>query len=130
MKKKMSSNSINNLKIFKKGEYTETQRKGTMASIESRGTIKEIREWAKDNLFSERGESKTPLYELLFKKLEQLSITGNIRAIEMLLNYSGLKPIEQIAEVDTDGNDKKNITFNIVGIKNKEEAEEEQEQEE
>ena len=37
---------------------------------------------------------------MLFKKLEQLSSQGNIKAIEMLLNYSGLKPIDKIENIN------------------------------
>ena len=49
---------------------------------------------------------------MLFKKLEHLSSQGNIKAIEMLLNYSGLKPIDKIAEVNTKGEDIKLLDMN------------------
>lgn len=93
---KSSEKQLNNLKSFKKGEYSEVQRKGTEASITAKRELKEIREWAEQNLFKEIGDNKTPLYEMLFKKLEQLCSKGNIKAIEMLLNYSGLKPVDKI----------------------------------
>ena len=87
---------LQNLKPFTKGVYTENQKKGNEKSIEKRRELKEIREWAEQNLFKDVGEDKTPLYEMLFKKLEQLSSQGSLKAIEMLLNYSGLKPIDKV----------------------------------
>ena len=91
-----SEKQLNNLQHFKKGEYSEAQQQGTQASIGAKRELKEIREWAEQNLFKEVGDNKTPLYEMLFKKLEQLCSKGNIKAIEMLLNYSGLKPIDKV----------------------------------
>lgn len=80
-------------------------KKGGVKSGIAKRTIKEIREWAEQNLFAERGEKKTPLFEMLFKKLEQLSSQGNLKAIEMLMNYSGLKPIDKVAQTTTSGED-------------------------
>lgn len=91
---------LNNLKSFKQGEYSEVQKMGTEASKGRRRELNEIREWAEQNLFREIGKDKTPLYEMLFKKLEQLCINGNIKAIEMLLNYSGLKPVDKVENIN------------------------------
>lgn len=101
----VTEKQLQNLKSFKQGEYSEVQQKGTEASKGRRRDLKEIREWAEQNLFSERGEKKTPLFEMLFKKLEQLSSQGNLKAIEMLMNYSGLKPIDKVAQTTTLGED-------------------------
>ena len=61
--------------------------------------LKIIREWIQNNLFKEikKGETEQGkhLYEMLFLKLEQLSAQGNLRAIEMILSYAGLKPVEE-----------------------------------
>lgn len=95
-----SEKQLNNLKSFKQGEYSEVQKKGTEASKGRRRNLKEIREWAEQNLFRDVGQNKTPLYEMLFKKLEQLSSQGNLKAIEMLMNYSGLKPIDKVENVN------------------------------
>lgn len=81
---------------FKKGEHRDEQRNGGLASGKKRKELKEIRNWAEQNLFTLVGENKTPLYEMLFKKLIQLSSQGNLKAIEMLFNYSGLKPVDKI----------------------------------
>ena len=83
----------------------ENGRKGGIASGKKRHELKEIRLWAEQNLFTERGEKKAPLFEMLFKKLEQLSSQGNLKAIEMLMNYSGLKPIDKVAQTNTNGED-------------------------
>ena len=91
---------LNNLKSFKQGEYSEVQKMGTEASKGRRRELNEIGEWAEQNLFREIGKDKTPLYEMLFKKLEQLCINGNIKAIEMLLNYSGLKPVDKVENIN------------------------------
>ena len=91
---------LNNLKSFKRGEYSEIQKAGNKASAERRRDLKEIKEWAQQNLFRDVGQNKIPLYEMLFKKLEQLSSQGNLKAIEMLLNYSGLKPIDKIENIN------------------------------
>ena len=91
---------LNNLKSFKQGEYSEVQKMGTEASKGRRRELNEIWEWAEQNLFREIGKDKTPLYEMLFKKLEQLCINGNIKAIEMLLNYSGLKPVDKVENIN------------------------------
>ena len=95
-----TKDKVLNLKQFKKGEYSEVQKKGTEASKGRRRELNEIREWAEQNLFREIGNDKTPLYEMLFKKLEQLCSKGNIKAIEMLLNYSGLKPVDKVENVN------------------------------
>jgi len=88
---------LSNLKPpFKKGEHREEQRLGGIASGKKRRELKEIREWAEQNLFKKIGEKKTPLYEMLFKKLEYLASQGNLKAIEMILNYSGLKPVDKV----------------------------------
>lgn len=91
---------LNNLKSFKQGEYSEVQKMGTEASKGRRRELSEIREWAEQNLFREIGNDKTPLYEMIFKKLEQLCSKGNIKAIEMLLNYSGLKPVDKVENLN------------------------------
>ena len=91
-----SEKQLQNLKSFKRGEYSEAQKKGTEASKGRRRELNEIREWAEQNLFRDVGQNKTPLYEMLFKKLEQLSSQGNLKAIEMLMNYSGLKPVDKV----------------------------------
>ena len=83
----------------------EAGKKGGVKSGEKKRQLKEIREWAEQNLFSTRGADKTPLFELLFKKLEQLSSQGNLKAVEMLFNYSGLKPVDLVAEVNSKGED-------------------------
>ena len=80
-------------------------RNGGKKSGEVRGQLKDVREWMKNNLFKAYGANKEPLYEMLTKKLIQLSSQGNIKAIEMVLNYAGLKPIEYVAEVNTKGED-------------------------
>ena len=99
-----SPNQLANLKLgappFDSERAKIAGRKGGIKSGESKRNLKEIREWAEQNLFTERGQNKTPLYEMLFKKLEQLSSQGNIKAIEMLLNYSGLKPVEKVENVN------------------------------
>lgn len=82
----------------------EAGKKGGLSSGRRRKELKDIRLWAEKNLFR-KVNNKTPLYEMLFKKLEHLSSQGNLKAIEMLLNYSGLKPIDKIAEVNTKGED-------------------------
>lgn len=97
---KITEKQLANLRPFKKEEAREKGRNGGLKSVEKRRELKEIREWAEQNLFSVRGNDKTPLYELLFKKLEQLCIQGNIKAIEMLLNYSGLKPIDKVENIN------------------------------
>ena len=91
---------LNNLKSFRPGEYSEAQKMGTEASKGRRRELNEIREWAEQNLFREIGKDKMPLYEMLFQKLEQLCINGNIKAIEMLLNYSGLKPVDKVENIN------------------------------
>jgi hypothetical protein len=96
---------IANLIPIRKGQLSKEEIKergsnGGKKSVEKRRELKEIREWAEQNLFTVRGNDKTPLYELLFKKLEQLCIQGNIKAIEMLLNYSGLKPIDKVENIN------------------------------
>ncbi len=117
----VTAKQLANLKPpFKSNEHRDEQRKGGIKSGETRRNLKEIREWAEQNLFTGRGQNKTPLYEMLFKKLEQLSSQGNIKAIEMLLNYSGFKPIEKVAQVDSEGNDIEPITFNIKPLEVKE----------
>lgn len=100
-----TAKQIANLKPIKKGQLTKEETKerssnGGKKSGEIRRNLKEIREWAEQNLFTTRGNDKTPLYELLFKKLEQLCIQGNIKAIEMLLNYSGLKPVDKVENIN------------------------------
>jgi hypothetical protein len=97
----ITEKQLQNLKNFEKGKYTEAQRKGTEKANQKKRELKEIREWAEQNLFRDVGQNKTPLYEMLFKKLEQLSSQGNIKAIEMLLNYSGLKPIDKVEQTGT-----------------------------
>lgn len=101
----ITEKQLNNLKSFKRGEYSEAQKMGTEASKGRRRDLKEIREWAEQNLFRDVGQNKTPLYEMLFKKLEQLSSQGNLKAIEMLMNYSGLKPVDKVAQTTTLGED-------------------------
>lgn len=103
---------------FTKENAKEKGRLGGIKSGQKRRELKEIRQWASDNLFSERGNNKIPMYQMLFKQLEHLSIQGNLKAIEMLLNYSGLKPVDKVAQTDTEGEDLMNITVNIqpVGI--------------
>lgn len=86
-------------------EAREKGSKGGKKSGIVRRNLKEIREWAEQNLFRNVGQNKTPLYEMLFKKLEQLSSQGNLKAIEMLMNYSGLKPIDKVAQTTTLGED-------------------------
>ncbi|MBR2505952.1 MAG: hypothetical protein IKB70_03335 [Bacilli bacterium] len=83
---------------FKKGEYSEAQRKGSEMSHNRAKTLKEIRQWATENLSKYDKKEKTTLYETLFRKMEQLAKQGNIKAIEMLLNYSGLKPIDKVEQ--------------------------------
>ena len=83
---------------FKKGKYSEIQRKGTEANKHRAKTLKEIRQWATENLSKYDEKEKTTLYETLFRKMEQLAKQGNIKAIEMLLNYSGLKPIDKVEQ--------------------------------
>lgn len=86
---------------FQPGEDARTNaRLGGIASGKKRRELKEIRLWAEQNLFSARGQDKKPLYEMLFKKLEQLSAQGNLKAIEMLMNYSGLKPIDKVENLN------------------------------
>lgn len=99
-----------NLRPIKKGQLTKEeskarQRNGGKKSAEKRRQLKEIREWAEQNLFTGRGNNNTPLFELLFKKLEQLASQGNLKAVEMIFNYSGLKPVDLVAEVNTKGED-------------------------
>lgn len=102
----VTAKQLANLKppINQREEQREIRSKGGKKSGEVRRNLKEIREWAEQNLFREvENKDKTkkyPLYELLFKKLEQLSNSGNIKAIEMLLNYSGLKPVEKVENVN------------------------------
>ena len=86
-------------------EAREKGRKGGKKSGEVRRNLKEIREWAEQNLFRDVGQNKIPLYEMLFKKLEQLSSQGNLKAIEMLMNYSGLKPVDKVAQTTALGED-------------------------
>lgn len=91
-----SKKQLDNLKPpFKKGEYTETQKKGTLASARKRKQLKDIRIWAVENLFSKRGQDKKiPLYQMLFKQLEKMCIAGDKGAIQMLFDYSGLRPCD------------------------------------
>lgn len=97
-----TAKQLANLKPFASTEIArEKARKGGIKSGETKRNLKEIREWAEQNLFRDVGQNKTPLYEMLFKKLEQLSSQGNIKAIEMLLNYSGLKPVDKIEQTGT-----------------------------
>lgn len=96
-----TAKQLANLRPIKKGQLSkeeskERQRNGGKKSAQVRRSLKEIREWAEQNLFKEVGQNKTALYEMLFKKLEQLSASGNIKAIEMLFNYSGLKPVDKV----------------------------------
>lgn len=102
----VTAKQLANLKPFANPEIArEKARKGGIKSGKTKRNLKEIREWAEQNLFSERGDKKTPLFEMLFKKLEQLSSQGNLKAIEMLMNYSGLKPIDKVAQTTTSGED-------------------------
>lgn len=98
----VTAKQLANLKppINQREEQREIRSKGGKKSGEVRRNLKEIREWAEQNLFREIGNDKTPLYEMLFKKLEQLCSKGNIKAIEMLLNYSGLKPVDKVENVN------------------------------
>ena len=98
----VTAKQLANLKppINQRKEQREIRSKGGKKSGEVRRSLKEIREWAEQNLFREIGNDKTPLYEMLFKKLEQLCSKGNIKAIEMLLNYSGLKPVDKVENVN------------------------------
>lgn len=90
------------LENLEKGKFRDSKagkeagKKGGKKSGEVRRNLSHIRKWCEENLFSERGQNKIPLYEMLFKKLEQLSIQGNLKAIQMLLDYSGLKPVDKI----------------------------------
>lgn len=100
-----TAKQLANLKPIKKGQLSKEESKerssnGGKKSGEVRRSLKEIREWAEQNLFREIGSDKTPLYEMLFKKLEQLCSKGNIKAIEMLLNYSGLKPVDRVENIN------------------------------
>lgn len=96
-----TAKQLANLKPFANPEIArEKARKGGIKSGEIKRSLKEIREWAEQNLFRDVGQNKTPLYEMLFKKLEQLSSQGNLKAIEMLMNYSGLKPIDKVENVN------------------------------
>ena len=88
-------------------ELRAMTRKGGIKSGQVRRNLKQIREWMSENLNTPTGVNKEPLYEMLIKKLTQLASQGNIKAIEMLLNYSGLKPIDMVAEVNTKGEDTK-----------------------
>lgn len=96
-----TAKQLANLKPFKNGEYNDIQRKGTEKTKENAKNLKIIREWAQNNLFKEVGNNKTPLFEMIFKKLEQMSSQGNLKAIEMLLNYSGLKPIDKVETTES-----------------------------
>lgn len=104
MKRNQSPNQLANLKLglppFDSERAKIAGRNGGIKSGVSKRTIKEIREWAEQNLFTERGQDKKPLYEMLFKKLEQLSSQGNLKAIEMLMNYSGLKPVDKVENIN------------------------------
>ena len=101
-----TAKQLANLKPFANPEIArEKARKGGIKSGETKRSLKEIREWAEQNLFRDVGQNKTPLYEMLFKKLEQLSSQGNLKAIEMLMNYSGLKPIDKVAQTTALGED-------------------------
>ena len=101
-----TAKQLTNLRPFATPEIArEKARKGGIVSGQKKRQLKEIRLWAEQNLFTERGQDKKPLYEMLFKKLEQLCSQGNLKAIEMFFNYSGLKPIDKVATVDTKGND-------------------------
>lgn len=106
----VTEKQLANLRPFKKGQISpeecrERGSKGGKKSVQVKRNLKEIREWMSENLNTPTGANKEPLYEMLIKKLTQLASQGNIKAIEMLLNYSGLKPIDMVAEVNTKGED-------------------------
>ena len=78
----------------------EAGRKGGVESGKTRRTIKDIREWAEQNLFATNEDRKSN-YEMCFDVMKKLVKKGNLKAVEMFLNYSGLKPVEK-QEIDID----------------------------
>jgi len=99
--KNMTDKQLQNLlPPFKSGVYDNRQRKGT----EKTKSIANIRKWAEENLYKavrEEGEDKKALYEMIFNKLEKHIREGNLKAIEMFFNYSGMKPIDKVENTNT-----------------------------
>jgi hypothetical protein len=88
---------------------TEIKKKGGLKSGQKRRELKEIREWLERDLFAEidnpegaKGagtERKAETFRVIFGKLKNEAIKGNLKAIETYLNYAGLKPVDKVEQI-------------------------------
>jgi hypothetical protein len=92
-------------------EAREISKNGGIKSGKKRRELKEIREWLEQDLFEEhqnsRGE-KAETFKIIFNKLKAEALKGNTKAIEMYLNYAGLKPTDKV-ETTLKGSVKTNV---------------------
>lgn len=78
---------------------SEAGKKGGIKSGEVRRNLSEIREWLEQDLFAKLGNEKgkkEETFKAVFNKLKSEAMKGNMKAVELYLNYAGLKPIEKV----------------------------------
>jgi hypothetical protein len=84
-------------------EAREISKKGGKMSGKVRRELCEIREWLKQDLFEEHKNSKgekAETFKILFNKLKGTAMGGNTKAMELYLNYAGLKPVDKIEQTN------------------------------
>jgi hypothetical protein len=84
-------------------EVCEKGRNGGIRNGKKRRELSEIREWLKQDLFEQHKNSKcekAETFKILFNKLKGTAISGNIKAMELYINYAGLKPIDKIEQTN------------------------------
>jgi hypothetical protein len=81
----------------------ETKIKAGIKSGKARRNLSEIREWLEQDLFEIHKNNegkKAETFKIIFNKLKSEALKGNTKAIEMYLNYAGLKPVDKIEQTN------------------------------
>jgi hypothetical protein len=106
MKEERPQNKHLNPPFEARDEARELGKIGGLKSGQKRRELKEIREWLERDLFAEINDPegakgagtgrKAETFKVVFGKLKNEALRGNVKAIETYLNYAGLKPVDKI----------------------------------